>query len=86
MFLKLKEIMRKELKSGIPEFDETVEKFENGEINFVKLVSDLWNKGYNAGKNDQYNLSTDSDKCPDCFDKGWIYNDYGQKAICPCHY
>jgi hypothetical protein len=41
--------MKQELKSGIKEFDETVEQFENGEINFVELTSRLWNKAYSIG-------------------------------------
>ncbi len=47
-----KQIMKKELKSGIIEFDNLVEQFENGEINFVALADRLWNGGYCAGKED----------------------------------
>lgn len=44
--------MKDELKSGIEEFDDIVVKFENGEISFIQLTSDLWNKGYEAGQQD----------------------------------
>lgn len=46
--------MKEELKSGIVEFDLLVERFENGEINFVELTSALWNKGYEEGKKQAY--------------------------------
>lgn len=46
--------MKKELQSGIVEFDLLVEQFENGEINFVELTSALWNKGYEEGKKQAY--------------------------------
>lgn len=46
--------MKEELKSGIVEFDLLIEKFENGEINFVELTSALWNKGYKEGKKQAY--------------------------------
>lgn len=45
--------MKQELKSGIKEFDEAVEQFENGEINFVELTSRLWNKAYSIGCSEQ---------------------------------
>lgn len=45
--------MKQELKSGIKEFDEAVEQFENGEINFVELTSRLWNKAYSIGRSEQ---------------------------------
>lgn len=45
--------MKQELKSGIKEFDEAVEQFENGEINFVELTSRLWNKAYSIGQSEQ---------------------------------
>jgi len=38
------------MKSGIKEFDVLIEQFTNGKINFVDLISGLWNKGYMAGK------------------------------------
>ena len=44
--------MKYELKSGIKELDELVEQFENGEIDFVRFTSSLWNKGYSAGYDD----------------------------------
>jgi len=49
--------MKQSLKSGIPEFDEAVEQFENGEINFVELTSCLWNKAYNIGQTEQCNIA-----------------------------
>lgn len=45
--------MKQELKSGIKEFDEAVEQFENGEINFIALTCRLWNKAYSIGKSEQ---------------------------------
>jgi hypothetical protein len=48
--------MKQSLKSGIPEFDEAVEQFENGEINFVELTSRLWNKAYKIGQTEQCNI------------------------------
>ena len=45
--------MRKELKSGIPEFDDAVEKFENGEMDFVELTSYLWNTAYSVGQREK---------------------------------
>lgn len=49
--------MKQSLKSGIPEFDEAVEQFENGEINFVELTSRLWNKAYKIGQTEQCNIA-----------------------------
>ena len=44
--------MKQELKSGIPEFDNAVEQFENGEINFLELTCRLWNTAYAMGKSE----------------------------------
>lgn len=50
--------MREELKSGILQLDDLVEKFENGEITFVALVSNLWYKGYKKALDDSKNIVT----------------------------
>lgn len=42
--------MKEELKSGIQEFDLTIEQYERGEIDLIKLSSKLWNGGYSAGE------------------------------------
>ena len=54
--------MKKELKSGITEVDNLVEKFENGEISFVELTSSLWNKGYAAGSEEANGADTSNYK------------------------
>lgn len=56
--------MKKELQSGIVEFDLLVEQFENGEINFVELTSALWNKGYEEGKKQAYSQTLVSGELP----------------------
>jgi hypothetical protein len=63
--------MKQELKSGIPEFDNAVEQFENGEINFLDLTCRLWNTAYAMGKSEQLNLplvvqQSEQFICPDC--------------------
>jgi len=41
--------VKDELKSGIPECDDIVYQFENGDLNFIQLIGRLWNKGYDYG-------------------------------------
>ncbi len=64
--------MKQELKSGIPEFDNAVEQFENGEINFLELTCRLWNTAYTMGKSEQLNLPQVSDTVCEhyCLHKG----------------
>lgn len=68
--------MRHELKSGIPQFDNAVEQFENGEINFLELTCFLWNTAYAIGKSEHLEISPITDEfeqsvCDEC--KGWGY-------------
>lgn len=65
--------MEQELKSGIPEFDNIVEQYENGKINFLELTCRLWNTAYSIGKIDQLNLQHVSN-CYNRTDMEYAYN------------
>lgn len=55
--------MKEQLKSGIKEFDELIEQFENGELNFVDFTCKLWNGGLYAGIDQVNGDDTSDDKC-----------------------
>jgi len=56
--------MTDELKSGIPQFDNAVEQFENGEISFLQFASRLWNTAYEMGKKEKLKLLTLNEQPP----------------------